>query len=114
MLCQKDRIPAYQSLQSLDKDASVSMSGKERAGIICQGKRSRRVYLPAESDNCWKKTAICPKVLKVSSSTIEVHECPKQSGSAEVNISSRAMESEPSENDSRGPDRVQRDTQLSG
>ncbi|KAG5524384.1 hypothetical protein RHGRI_031143 [Rhododendron griersonianum] len=112
--CREVAILDALELEKQEVQKKHQAAGKERAGIICQGKRSRRVYLPAESDNCWKKTAICPKVLKVSSSTFEVHECPKQSGSAEVNISSRAMESEPSENDSRGPDRVQRDTQLSG
>lgn len=98
--------------QELQKNPQAA--GKERAGIICQGKRSRRVYLPAESDNCWKKTAISPNVLKFSSSRLEVHERSKESGSAEVAVSSKAMKSVPSETDSRGPDRGQRDTLLSG
>ncbi|GMQ04067.1 hypothetical protein CsSME_00049619 [Camellia sinensis var. sinensis] len=110
----EDAILHALELEKQEVQRKHKAAGKEWSGIICQAKRSRRVYLPAESNNCWKRTAFRPKPLQVSTSKFEMRECPQQSGSAEDNNSSRSMESDSSESDSQGPDRVQRETQLSG
>ncbi|GMQ04065.1 hypothetical protein CsSME_00049619 [Camellia sinensis var. sinensis] len=109
----EDAILHALELEKQEVQRKHKAAGKEWSGIICQAKRSRRVYLPAESNNCWKRTAFRPKPLQVSTSKFEMRECPQQSGSAEDNNSSRSMESDSSESDSQGPDRVQRETQLS-
>ncbi|KAL6985659.1 hypothetical protein U1Q18_019034 [Sarracenia purpurea var. burkii] len=88
--------------------------GEKRAGNICQAKRSRCVYLPGKSNNCGKRKAFHPELLHVSSSILEKHECPLQSGSAEDDPSSRSREVESAESDFRGPVSVPRETQLSG
>ncbi|PSR91384.1 PWWP domain protein [Actinidia chinensis var. chinensis] len=88
-------------------------TGEEPVGTICQAKRSRRVYLPARSSNCWKRTAFHPEPWQVLSSKFEVRECPLLTGSAEDDAFSRSMETDSYESDSRCPDRVQEESQPS-
>ena len=99
---------------SVDNDVSISSLGEEPVGTICQAKRSRRVYLPAQSSNCLKRTAFHPEPLQVLSSKFEIRECPLLSGSAEDDAFSRSMESDSYESDSRCPERFQEESQPSG
>ncbi|XP_052210703.1 uncharacterized protein At1g51745-like [Diospyros lotus] len=106
----EDAILHALELEKLELQKRYKAPEEKQARTICQAKRSRRIYLPAESSNCWKCMAFPPEQLNVSSSRLKTHKCRQQSGSAEYSTSSKPMESDWSARDSEGPNKVQAET----
>ena len=87
-------------------------SGVELVGAVFRSKRTKRVYLPAESKNCLAPTFHEP--LRVPSSPFGAEKFFRQYDAAEENPSSKSTESGSSEGDSQDPVRDEGVTQLSG
>ncbi|XP_057970748.1 uncharacterized protein At1g51745 isoform X2 [Malania oleifera] len=85
------KLPVSHSLQTDGDPVSVSVSGEGQTGVICRAKRSKCVYLPAESSDCLDHKENPPLQIEMSPSEVREGNCHPHPGSLTEGSSSSSM-----------------------
>ncbi|XP_068634745.1 uncharacterized protein At1g51745-like isoform X2 [Aristolochia californica] len=101
------KLPSCQSLPSNGDAVSMSTQGeREQVSVVCRAKRSKCIYLPAESDECLNQINFPSDQMQLAGPVIEEEEEEACSGSSEE-------ESDSSQRDYLDPDLEEETTLLS-